>query len=289
MPAPTFDLQSHSIHSDGALTPRGVVEAAAEAGVQLLALSDHDTAAGVAEAAAAAGELGLALVRATEVTSIMAGGQELHILGYLIDPDDASLDRALTASRASRENRAEAMAQALRELRFEVDSSQLAARMAEGKTVGRPHLAQAVVSAPANRARLQDEGLLDPTAFLVAYLIEGRPAFRDRQAPSVAQAIELIHGAGGVAVWAHPFWDIKDPEAVLAAVDDFRALGIDGVECFYVTHTREQTQVLAQRCDELGLLSTGSSDFHGPEHRMFSRFRAFDTYGLQATLGPLEG
>ena len=289
MPAPTFDLQSHSIHSDGALTPRGVVEAAAEAGVQLLALSDHDTAAGVAEAAAAAGELGLALVRATEVTSIMAGGQELHILGYLIDPDDASLDRALTASRASRENRAEAMAQALRELRFEVDSSQLAARMAEGKTVGRPHLAQAVVSAPANRARLQDEGLLDPTAFLVAYLIEGRPAFRDRQAPSVAQAIELIHGAGGVAVWAHPFWDIKDPEAVLAAVDDFRALGIDGVECFYVTHTREQTQLLAQRCDELGLLSTGSSDFHGPEHRMFSRFRAFDTYGLQATLGPLEG
>ena len=289
MPAPTFDLQSHSIHSDGALTPRGVVEAAAEAGVQLLALSDHDTAAGVAEAAAAAGELGLALVRATEVTSIMAGGQELHILGYLIDPDDASLDRALTASRASRENRAEAMAQALRELRFEVDSSQLAARMAEGKTVGRPHLAQAVVRAPANRARLQDEGLLDPTAFLVAYLIEGRPAFRDRQAPSVAQAIELIHGAGGVAVWAHPFWDIKDPEAVLAAVDDFRALGIDGVECFYVTHTREQTQVLAQRCDELGLLSTGSSDFHGPEHRMFSRFRAFYTYGLQATLGPLEG
>ena len=219
----------------------------------------------------------------------MAGGQELHLLGYLIDPDDASLDRALTASRASRENRAEAMAQALRELGFEVDSSQLAARMAEGKTVGRPHLAQAVVRAPANRARLQDEGLLDPTAFLVAYLIEGRPAFRDRQAPSVAQAIELIHGAGGVAVWAHPFWDIKDPEAVLAAVDDFRALGIDGVECFYVTHTREQTQLLAQRCDELGLLSTGSSDFHGPEHRMFSRFRAFDTYGLQATLGPLEG
>ena len=211
MPDPTFDLQSHSIHSDGALTPRGVVEAAAEAGVQLLALSDHDTAAGVAEAAAAADELALGLVPATEVTSMMAGGQELHLLGYLIDPDDASLDRALTASRASRENRAEAMAQALRELRFEVDSSQLAARMAEGKTVGRPHLAQAVVSAPANRARLQDEGLLDPTAFLVAYLIEGRPAFRDRQAPSVAQAIELIHGAGGVAVWAHPLWVIKVP------------------------------------------------------------------------------
>jgi hypothetical protein len=165
----------------------------------------------------------------------------------------------------------------------------VSARVAEGKTVGRPHLAEAVVTAPANRARLQDEGLLDPTAFLVAYLTEGRPAFRAREAPSVAQAIELIHGAGGVAVWAHPFWDIKAPEAVLAAIDDFRALGIDGVECFYVTHTREQTQLLAQRCDELRLLSTGSSDFHGPEHRMFSRFRAFETYDLQATLGPLAG
>jgi 3',5'-nucleoside bisphosphate phosphatase len=287
--APTFDLQSHSIHSDGALTPRGVVRAAADAGVRLLALSDHDTAAGVAEASVAADELGLGLVAATEITSIMGGGQELHILGYLIDPDDASLDWALAASRASRENRAEAMAQALRELGFEVDGSLLSTRVAEGKTVGRPHLAEAVVIAPANRARLQDEGLLDPTAFLVAYLTEGRPAFRAREAPSVAQAIELIHGAGGVAVWAHPFWDIKAPEAVVAAIDEFRALGIDGVECFYVTHTREQTQLLAQRCDELGLLSTGSSDFHGPEHRMFSRFRAFETYDLQARLGPLAG
>jgi hypothetical protein len=257
--------------------------------VRRLALSDHDTAAGVAEAAAAADELGLGLVASTEITSIMDGGQELHILGYVIDPEDASLDRALAASRASRENRAAAMAQALRELGFEVDGSLLAARVAEGKTVGRPHLAQAVVTAPANRARLQDEGLLDPTAFLVAYLTEGRPAFRAREAPSVAQAIELIHGAGGVAVWAHPFWDIKAPEAVVAAIDDFRALGIDGVECFYVTHTREQTQLLAQRCDELGLLTTGSSDFHGPEHRLFSRFRAFETYGLQPRLGPLEG
>ncbi len=289
MAAPTFDLQSHSIHSDGALTPRGVVRAAADAGVRLLALSDHDTAAGVAEASAAADELGLGLVAATEITAIMDGGQELHILGYLIDPDDASLDRALAASRASRENRAEAMAQALRELGFEVDGSLLSTRVAEGKTVGRPHLAEAVVSAPANRIRLQDEGLLDPTAFLVAYLTEGRPAFKAREAPSVAQAIELIHGARGVAVWAHPFWDIKAPEAVLASIDDFRGLGIDGVECFYVTHTREQTQLLAQRCDELGMLSTGSSDFHGPEHRMFSRFRAFETYDLPARLGPLAG
>ena len=160
-------------------------------------------------------------------------------------------------------------------------------RSAEGKSIGRPHLAQAVVSVDANHDRLESEGLLDPTAFLVAYLIEGRPAFKPRQAPTVEQAIELIHAAGGVAVWAHPFWDVKDPAAVLAAIDTFRAAGLDGVESFYVTHTREQTELLVDHCAKLGLLSTGSSDFHGPEHQTFSSFRAFETYGLAPVLGPI--
>ena len=289
MEAPKFDLQSHSVHSDGALTPHEVVRAAAEAGVELFALSDHDTAAGVPEARAAADELGISLVAATEITSVFDGQQDLHVLGYLIDPSEATLTETLEHSRADRERRAQAMADALRELGFELDDEALAQRAAQGKSIGRPHLAQAVVSVPANHDRLAADGLLDPTAFLVAYLIEGKPAFRDRSAPSVEEAIELIHGAGGVAVWAHPFWDVKEPDAVLAAIDRFRAAGLDGVEAFYVTHTREQTQLLVARCAELELLSTGSSDYHGPQHHTFSSFRAFQTYGLSPTLGPLAG
>ncbi len=284
---PTFDLQSHSIHSDGGLTPSGVVEAAAAAGVQLLALTDHDTAAGVAEAQRAATELGVGLVPATEITSIWEGGQDLHVLGYLIDPDNPTLVRALERSRSDRELRAQKMAQALQDMGYELDQAVLDQRAAEGKAIGRPHLAQAVVTVPANHDRLEKEGLLDPTAFLVEYLIEGRPAFRDREAPSVEEAIELIHTAGGLAVWAHPFWDVKDPADVLAAINRFRAAGVDGVESFYVTHTREETELLVNRCTELGLLSTGSSDFHGPQHQTFSRFRAFCTYGLEPKLGPL--
>jgi 3',5'-nucleoside bisphosphate phosphatase len=287
--APKFDLQSHSVHSDGALTPDGVVRAAAQAGVELFALSDHDTAAGVAEARAAADELGIRLVPAIEITSVFDGQQDLHVLGYLIDPSEATLMETLEHSRSDRERRAQAMADALRELGFELDDEALAQRAAQGKSIGRPHLAQAVVSVPANHDRLAADGLLDPTAFLVAYLIEGKPAFRDRSAPSVEEAIELIHGAGGVAVWAHPFWDVKEPDAVLAAIDRFRAAGLDGVESFYVTHTREQTQLLVERCAELELLSTGSSDYHGPEHHTFSSFRAFQTYGLSPRLGPLAG
>jgi hypothetical protein len=287
--APRFDLQSHSVHSDGSLTPREVVGAAADAGVELLALSDHDTAAGVAEASEAAREVGIRLVTATEITSIFDGQQDVHVLGYLIDPLEAGLVKTLEHSRTSRERRAEAMADALRELGFELDEAALAKRAAQGQSIGRPHLAQAVVSVPSNRARLEDAGLLDPTAFLVAYLIEGKPAFRDREAPTVEESIELIHGAGGLAVWAHPFWDVEDPDAVLAAIDRFRTAGLDGVESFYVTHTREQTQLLVDRCAELGILSTGSSDFHGPQHHTFSRFLAFDTFGLEPELGPLAG
>jgi 3',5'-nucleoside bisphosphate phosphatase len=287
VPAPTFDLQSHSVHSDGALAPRDVVAAADAAGVKLLALSDHDTAAGVPEAAAAAREAGIGLVSATEITSVFDGRQDLHILGYLIDPRAPALVAALERSRTDRERRADAMAGALRELGFELDQAMLDERAAKGQSIGRPHLSQAVVGHPGNRDRLESEGLLDPTAFLVAYLIEGRPAFRERAAPTVEEAIELIHAAGGVAVWAHPFWDVDEPAAVLAAIDGFRAAGLDGVEAFYITHTREQTELLVARCAELGMITTGSSDFHGPQHHTFSRFRAFDTYGLEPALGPI--
>jgi hypothetical protein len=271
------------------LAPADVVRAAAAAGVELLSLTDHDTAAGVDEAAAAAVQEGIGLVAATEITSIWQGSQDLHILGYLIDPHDQTLVSTLERSRSDRERRADAMAAALEELGFALDREALAQRAAEGKSIGRPHLAQAVVGVQANHDRLAEEGLLDPTAFLVAYLIEGRPAFRPRQAPSVQEAIELIHGAGGLAVWAHPFWDVDEPADVLATIDTFHAAGLDGVESFYVTHTREQTTLLVDRCGELGLLSTGSSDFHGPQHHTFSKFRAFDTYGLEPVLGPIAG
>ena len=140
------------------------------------------------------------------------------------------------------------MVDALRELGCTIDESVLRARSEQGKAIGRPHLAQAVVSHPDNADRLEREGLTDPSAFLVAYLIEGRPAFQPRLGPSVAEAIELIHGAGGVAVWAHPFWDVASPAEVLSTLDRFVGLGLDGVEAFYVTHTRAQTEMLVDRC-----------------------------------------
>lgn len=266
-----------------------MVKSAAQAGVELLALSDHDTVDGVPEAGDAAAEVDVRLVPAVEISSVDRDQQDLHILGYLIDHRDPELRDRLRAWREDRVRRAEAMGAALRELGYELDESDLALRSAKGKPIGRPHLAEAVVHHPANQARLEREGLAERSAFLEAYLIDGRPAFRPRTKPTVAESIRVIHDAGGVAVWAHPFWDVEAAPEVLETVDRFRAWGLDGVECFYATHTREQTELLADRCAELGLLSTGSSDFHGPRHRLFSRFRAFSTYGRTPALGPIAG
>jgi 3',5'-nucleoside bisphosphate phosphatase len=264
-----------------------VVEAAAAAGVELLSLTDHDTVDGVQEATQTASELGLRLVTGVEISAIDLGGRDLHILGYAIDDRDPVLRRRLEVFRGDRETRAASMIAALRDLGFELDEAPLRARAAHGQSVGRPHIAEAAVSHPANAERLSAEDRLEPSAFLEAYLIEGRPAFRPRQLPSIAEAIDAIHDARGVAVWAHPFWDLGEPAAVLATIDRFVAIGLDGVECFYATHTRERTLLLADRCAELELLSTGSADFHGPGHRRFSRFRAFSTFGREPALGPI--
>jgi predicted metal-dependent phosphoesterase TrpH len=285
--APVFDLQSHSQHSDGALPADEVVALAAAAGVELMALTDHDTVDGVGAATRAAEETGVKLVTGVEISASDLPQRDLHILGYLIDVRDPVLRRRLERYRAHRGARAAAMAQAIKELGFELDESALRDRAASGRSVGRPHLAEAVVRHPANAERLRVENCLESSAFLEAYLIEGRPAFRPRQAPSVAESIEAIHDAGGVAVWAHPFWDVSDPDEVLETINRFILAGLDGVECFYATHSREQAELLVDHCAGQGLLITGSSDFHGPRHRQFSNFRAFSTYGREPVLGPI--
>lgn len=284
---PTFDLQSHSSHSDGALTPSAVVAAAAGAGVELLALTDHDTVDGVPEAAQAASALGLRLVPAVEISAIDSERGDLHVLGYLIDDRARAFREALVSFRSDRGRRAEVMIEKLRLLGFQLDRAALENRARLGRPIGRPHLADAVVAHPANRARLVAEGCLERSRFLERYLVEGAPAFESRLVPTVVDAIDAIHAAGGVAVWAHPFWDEQAPEVVGPTVERFAESGLDGVECFYPTHTRHQSELLAGQCKALALLSTGSSDFHGPEHGLFSRFRAFKTYGLEAALGPL--
>lgn len=283
--APTFDLQSHSTCSDGALEPAQVVAAAAAAGVTLLALTDHDTVDGVDAALEAAREHAIGLVPAVELSTVDTLGEDFHVLGYGIDHADAALADRLALWRADRADRIERMAGRLGDLGFEPDRGEIDARLADGRPVGRPHLAAAAVAA--HRERLEPAGLAEPSAFLEAYLVPGCPAYCRRATPTVPEAIEAIHAAGGVAVWAHPFFDLWQESEVSAAVARFTSAGLDGVEAFYATHDRTQTLLLARLAAEHGLLTTGSADFHGPAHRHFSRFRAFDLHGCEPNLGPI--
>jgi predicted metal-dependent phosphoesterase TrpH len=269
------------------LEPAAVVAAAAAAGVRLLALTDHDTVEGIPEAIEAAREREIGLVPAVELSTTDVLGEDFHVLGYGIDHTDPLLARRLHDWCEDRARRIERMAARLTELGLPPDRTELDRRRANGCPIGRPHLATAAITA--NRERLRREGLDECSAFLEAYLVPGAPAYSRRTKPTVTEAIEAIHDAGGVAVWAHPFWDLACPENVSAALARFAAGGLDGVEAFYVTHNRAQTQLLCALADEHGLLTTGSADFHGPDHRRFDRFRAFELHGCEPRLGPIDG
>lgn len=286
----SFDLQSHSTYSDGELEPAEVVAEAARSGVELMALTDHDTVDGVGDAIGAGAAEGVSVVPAVEISSVDDGREkpcELHILGYLIDHDSAAFQRTLAEFVDDRRRRTLRMADALRDIGFLLDEESINTRVEEGRSIGRVHIAEAALAREENSARLKGEDIDELGAFIRAYLVEGMPAFRMRQTPTVAEAVEVIHDAGGVAIWAHPFWDFSDPADVLSTIDRFRALGIDGVEAFYITHTREQTEAIVERCRSHEMLMTGSADFHGPQNSLFCRFLAFDSFGNEASLGPI--
>jgi hypothetical protein len=248
-----IELQSHSTVSDGQLTPAEVVAQAWEAGVTTLALTDHDAVAGVEEAAEAAKGFGIELVPAIEMSCVHEYAEDLHICGYWVDL--ATIGPICERAQKERVNRAE---DAIKEA-------------GDALSIGRPHIAKAAGAT----------GDLGP--FFEEYLVPGAKAFVPRRWPTAEQAIALIHEAGGTAVIAHPYWDIDDPDEV---EDLIRSLKPDGVEAFYPPHTQEQTEHLLHLCDELDLIPTASSDYHGPTHKTFSKFGDYNTYGLAEPVVP---
>ncbi len=258
-----IELQSHSTVSDGQLAPAAVVEEAAAAGVTTLALTDHDAIAGVAEAAEAAERTGIELVPAIEMSCVHEYAEDLHICGYWVDL--GKIAPACERAQHERVTRAGEIVEKLRGEGIALHLEDAVREAGDALSIGRPHIARAAGAT----------GDLGP--FFERYLVPGASCFVPRRWPSAEQAIELIRAAGGVAVIAHPYWDIDDPDEV----DDLiRSLGADGIETFYPTHDREQTAHLLELCEELGLAPTASSDYHGPTHKTFSRFGAYETYGL---------
>lgn len=243
------ELHCHSTASDGTLIPEDLVSLAVQKGLRALAITDHDTTAAFAPACRAAAPHGLDVVPALEINAEEAG-QDVHILGYYVDPDRPALQQALVGLRQARVRRLGEILQRLRDLDVPVREERVL-ELAGGDSVGRPHVARALVEA----GHATDVA----TAFDL-FLGTGRPAFVPRRNLRPCQAVHLIREAGGVAVLAHP-GPMVDEELVLALV----AEGLQGLEVYHPLHSMPVRQRLEDLALRLGLLVTGGSDYHGPE------------------------
>ncbi|MFF5208661.1 PHP domain-containing protein [Streptosporangium sp. NPDC000396] len=249
-----IDLHAHSTASDGTDSPETLMMEAAAAGLDVVALTDHDTTAGW-EAAAAALPPGLTLVRGAELSGRWYGGEPtvgLHLLAYLFDPGYEPLVAELTRVRRSREHRAEKIVALLNADGIDVTVPEVQA-YAAGGTVGRPHLAQALIR----------RGLVATVdeAFAPEWL--GRRYRLAKVDIDVFTAIRLVNEAGGVSVLAHPRADVRGHIVPDTLIAELAAAGLWGVEADHIDHStadRVHTQLLARK---LGLRFTGSSDYHG--------------------------
>ncbi|MBW8736175.1 MAG: PHP domain-containing protein [Streptomyces turgidiscabies] len=247
-----IDLHCHSTASDGTDTPAELVRNAAAAGLDVVALTDHDTTRGYAEAIAAL-PAGLTLVTGAEL-SCRLDGISMHMLAYLFDPEEPALFAERELVRDDRVPRAQGMVAKLQELGVPITWEQVA-RIAGDGSVGRPHVATALV----------ELGVV-PTvndAFTGSWLADGARAYVPKHETDPFEALRLIKGAGGVAVFAHPAASKRGrtvPESVIA---ELAAAGLDGIEVDHMDHEPATRARLRGLATELGLLGTGSSDYHG--------------------------
>ncbi|WP_439676507.1 PHP domain-containing protein [Embleya sp. MST-111070] len=248
-----IDLHTHSTASDGTDAPADLVRKARAAGLDVVALTDHDTTSGWAEAAEALPD-GLTLVRGAEISCVAEGGISLHMLGYLFDPAEPEFARARELVRTDRVRRAEAMVARCRELGAPITWERVR-EIAGGGAVGRPHVATALVEA----------GVVADVsaAFTPEWLKDGGRAFVGKYEIEAADAVRLINGAGGAAVFAHPGAVTRGRTVSDATIAELAEAGLAGIEVDHMDHDDTMRVHLRGLAGELRLITTGSSDYHG--------------------------
>ncbi len=243
------DLHIHSTASDGRFSPAELVRKAADEGLTVIALTDHDTVDGIAAALDAVQAFPmLRLISGIEISTDIPEG-EVHILGYFIDHTDQNFQAALEKMRNSRWERARRMVTELEKMGCPVDWERVC-EIAGGGTIGRPHIAQAMLE--------RDHIEYFQEAF-EKYIGRDGPAYVEREKVTPSGAVELIVQAGGLPVLAHPL-TIPEPEQL---VTKLQAVGLIGIETYYASYTAEDVQRLVTIADRHNLVATGGTDFHG--------------------------
>jgi len=241
------DLHLHSHFSDGTYSPEEVVSHAQKHGLAALALTDHDTIEGCVRAAQACAAAGIEFIAGTELTAEQEGN-ELHLLGYLVDIDNPRLLAETAKFQMVRQNRIREIVARLNQAKVALDAEEVFA-LANCRAPGRPHVARALVQA--GLCSSLDEAF-------ERFLRRNRPAWVPKFKMSAADAIELIHHARGMAVLAHPGLNRFDE-----VIPDMVDAGLDGIECFHSKHSTSTAEHYLELADRFHLLVTGGSDCHG--------------------------
>ena len=255
---PLIDLHTHSTASDGTDTPEQLVAAAHRAGVDVLAITDHDTTGGWDEAAAAL-PTGMRLVRGAEFSCVSPTGREerpvsVHLLGYLFDPTHPAIVAEQSRLRDERVVRLARITEKMAADGYPVDVESVFALVPDGTSAGRPHLARALVGA----------GVVESVNEAFATLLHnGSPYYVPKADTPVERAIAMVRAAGGVAVFAHAFARRRGRVVEPSVIADLAAVGLGGVEVDHPDHTPEDRELLRELAAAHDLVTTGSSDYHG--------------------------
>lgn len=248
-----IDLHTHSTCSDGTDSPTALVKKAAAAGITTLGLTDHDSTAGWSEAISARPQ-SLQLVLGAEVSCLTEDGVSVHMLGLLFDGSNQPLQNLLADSRDTRIPRMKKMVELLQAAGYGITYEDVLTAAPVGATVGRPHLADALVAKKivASRDEAFHELLHNDSPFYVSHL-----------SPTPIAAIEAIRAAGGVAVIAHPFASRRGETLTASDFAPLVVAGLNGIEVFHRDHSDEEKIALLNVARELDLVTTGASDYHG--------------------------
>jgi predicted metal-dependent phosphoesterase TrpH len=253
---PGIDLHTHTVYSDGTFTPSELLELARDRGLNVVAITDHDTTSGLIEATASGAELGIDVVPGVELSTVREG-EGVHMLCYYMDASNADLMAELHRLRDDRFSRGERMVRTLQELGYPITFERVK-EIARGGNIIRPHVAQALVEA----------GVV-PTiaeAFSDDLIGSGGRAYVEKHALHPRDAIELIHSAGGACVLAHPgTWREASPVPD-ALIEELVEAGVDGIEARHPEHTPELEAHYVDLAEANGLFWTGSSDCHGTRY-----------------------